>query len=281
MKTSLLLLLVSLLLSACSGKPKQLAKQHSFSYQGDYYPSFLPSCTISITTTPDVQRMWFSIYQYRDTVKTLTLATSAVISSADQAFFATKLAGVPVLKMISKEQQGTDGITVYNKVVQDSASNKFTFWSPRKNSAPQEHQLVEAVLGLARRKFTTQKEQEYFESLEQYFDFGLPCKITSTDPFEVRIYGGLSSNEEQELTKFVHQLPSDRSILIDMTNFEGMGTMFYPLFRSLLARNPHIVWVASKGSHDQLHEMGVPATRIVMSTADGRALIQQLTSTGH
>jgi hypothetical protein len=186
------------------------------------------------------------------------------------------LAGVPMLKMTSKEQQGTDGITVYNTVVQDSASNKFTFWSPRKNSAPQEHRLVEAVLGLAQRKFTTQKEQEYFESLEQYFDFGLPCKVTRTDPFEVRIHGRLSSDEEKELTSFVQQLPSDRPILIDMTNFNGMGTMFYPLFRRLLVRNPRIVWVASKRSLEQLQELGIPAASITMTIADGRAMMQQV-----
>ena len=181
--------------------------------------------------------------------------------------------------MVTREQLGLDGITVYNTISQESAQNKFKFWSPRKNSAPQEHKLVEAVLGLCQRKFTTQKEQEYFESLEQSFDFGLPCKITSTDPFEVRMYGGLSSNEEQELTKFIHQLPSDRPLLIDMTNFEGMGTMFYPLFRSLLARNNQIVWVASKWSRKQLQEIKVPADRITVSTRAGRSLIQQLSST--
>jgi hypothetical protein len=277
-KSWLILLVGTFLAAACSSEPQRLVKQHSFSYQGDYYPSFLPSSTISIMTTPDVQRMWLSIYQYRDTVKTLTLATSAALSPADQAFFATKLAGVPVLKMRTKEQLGTDGITVYNTISRDSVQNKFHFWSPRKASAPQEHKLVEAVLGLARRKFTTQQEQEYFESLEQYFDFGLPCKVTSTNPFEVRMYGSLSSDNEQELTRFVEQLPSDRSILIDMTNFEGMGTMFYPLFQRLLARNPRIVWVASKWSQKQLQELGVPADRMTMTTAAGRALIQHLSS---
>lgn len=276
MKPSLLLLLISLLLSACSGAPKQPTSQHSFSYQGEYYPSFIPSCTISITATPDVQRIWLSVYQYRDTVKTLTLARSAALTPADLAFFRTKLAGVPVLKMVTKAQQGTDGITVDNTVVQDSATNKFSFWSPRKDSAPQEHQLVEAVLGLAQRKFTTQKEQEYFESLEQYFDFGLPCRITSTDPFEVRMYGSLSSDEDAALTNFIHQLPSDRLILIDVSNFQGMGTMFYPLFKSLLARNPRIVWVAPRGSREQLQELGIPAARMTITTAEGRALIHKL-----
>nr|GFC90409.1 hypothetical protein [Tanacetum cinerariifolium] len=127
-------------------------------------------------------------HRLEDTIERLkkSLAMdSAHLSSADLTFFFSKLDSIPVLKMRTKEQLGTDGITVYNTISRDSVQNKFQFWSPRKASAPQEHKLVEAVLGLARRKFTTQQEQEYFESLEQYFDFGLPCKVTSTNPFEV------------------------------------------------------------------------------------------------
>jgi hypothetical protein len=139
--------------------------------------------------------------------------------------------------------------------------------------------LVEAVLGLCQRKFTAPKQQAYFESLEQYFDFGLPCKVTSTEPFEVRIYGSLSSNEEQDLNKFVRALPTVKPILIDVTNFDGMGTMFFPLFQRLLAQNTRVVWVASEWSSKQLREMRVPASRITPTTSDGRVLVRKLSST--
>jgi hypothetical protein len=272
-----LLLLCTLFTVACSRDAKQETKTHFFSYQGEYYPSFMPPCTISIVTKGKSAHIWLSVFKYRDTTTTLSFASSANLSSTDLHFFFNKLDSVPLLKLgTSDYPPGTDGITVYNTISQDSVQNKFKLWSPRKDSAPQEHKLVEAVLGLCQRKFTAKNEQEYFESLEQYFDFGLPCKVTSTDPFEVRMYGGLSSDEEKELTSFVQQLPSDRPILIDMTNFSGMGTMFYPLFRSLLVRNNRIVWVASKWSRTQLREMQVPANRITRSLKDGRALIQHL-----
>jgi hypothetical protein len=270
------LLVGSFLAVACSGEPQQKPKRYRFSYRGEYYPSFMPPCVITIIARDSIQRITLRTYDDRRDTPVTIVQDSARLSFADLAFFFSKLDSIPVLRMRTKEQLGTDGITVYNTISRDSAQNKFNFWSPRKDNAPQEHKLVEAVLGLSRRKFTAQKEQEYFESLEQYFDFGLPCKVTSTDPFEVRLYGSLSSNEEQELTKFVHQLPSDRPILLDMTNFEGMGTMFYPLFHSLLTRNNRIVWVASKWSRTQLEEMGVPANRIIMNLGDGRALIQRL-----
>lgn len=271
-----LLLIGFLLVTACSSEPAQHDKQYQFRYRGEYYPSFMPPCIISIVARDSTQRITLRAYDDRRATPVTIVEDSAHLSSADLTFFFSKLDTIPVLKMRTKEQLGTDGITVYNTISRDSVQNKFQFWSPRKDSSPQEHKLVEAVLGLARRKFTTQQEQEYFESLEQYFDFGLPCKVTNTNPFEVRMYGSLSSDNEKELTRFVEQLPSDCPILIDMTNFEGMGTMFYPLFRRLLARNPHIVWVASKWSQKQLQELGVPAASITMTITDGRARIQQV-----
>ncbi|RZK35398.1 MAG: hypothetical protein EOO61_11965 [Hymenobacter sp.] len=280
MRPWLVLLFSSFLAVACSSEPQQTIKKYSFSYRGEYYPSFMPSCIITIVARDSINRIHLRAYDDHRATPITILDDSVSLSPADLTFFFAKLDSVSVLKLgTSDYPPGLDGITVYNTISQGSTQHKFKFWSPRKHSAPQEHKLVEAVLGLSRRKFTALKEQEYFESLEQYFDFGLPCKITSTDPFEVRIYGSLSLDEEQSLTKFIHQLPADRPILIDMSNFRGMGTIFYPLFRTLLTRNPRIVWVTSKGSRDQLQEMGVPAARMAMSTVDGRALIQQLTST--
>lgn len=279
MKLYSTILLGALLMTASMHEPKQVVKPHSFSYQGEFAPSFLSPCTISITTKDNGGLIKLLTYKYGNNSKTVSLADSANLSPADLDFFFTKLDSVPVLNMVTNKQLGLDGITVYNTVLKDGISNKFEFWSPRKTQNPQEHKVVEAVLGLARRTLTAQKEQEYFESLEQYFDFGLPCKITSTDPFEVRIYGSLSSNEEYELNKFVQALPSNNPILVDMTNFSRMGTMFYPLFRSLLARNTRIVWVTTSWGGKQLQEIGVLTDRIATTTKDGRALIQHLSST--
>lgn len=170
MKSYLLLLAGSLFLNACSGEPRRKALTHSFSYQGEYYPSFLSPCTISITAKGNIQRICLSVYHYQDTAKTLTFADSANLSPDDLDFFFTKLDSVPVLKMATKEQFGLDGITIYNTISQDSVQNKFKFWSPSKDGASQEYKLVEAVIGLSRRKFTARKEQEYFKSLEHYFD---------------------------------------------------------------------------------------------------------------
>lgn len=273
--------LASLLLAgaACSGKPKLQTIPPRFSYHGEYYPSFIPSCTITITAQDTVRRIALEVYAYRDTVQTVAFARSAPLSAADLTYFFAKLGSVQLLKVSSTDQPGLDGITVDNTVTEGSHQHKFHFWSPSKSRDPQQHQVVEAVLGLYRRKFQARQAVEYVESLEQYFDFGLPCQVTRRDPYEVRLYGHLSSDEESALTEFVYQLPTNQPILIDVTNFGGMGTMFYPLFRSLLARNPHIVWVVNPASRNsQLQEIGVAASRMTTSTAAGRALVQQLTT---
>jgi hypothetical protein len=275
------ILINSCLAAACSSEPKQEVKKYSFAYRGEYYPAFMPSCLITIVARDSVNRIHLRAEDDHRATPITILDDSTSLSPADLTFFFAKLDSLSVRKLgTSDYPPGMDGITVYTTISQGSTQHKFKSWSPRKHRAPQEHKLIEAVLGLSRRKFTALKEQEYFESLEQYFDFGLPCKITSTDPFEVRIYGMLSSDEEQALTKFIHQLPNDRHVLIDMSNFRGMGTMFYPLFKNLLTRNPRIVWVASKWSRKQLQEIGVPDARITRTTADGRALILKLINSG-
>jgi hypothetical protein len=163
------------------------------------------------------------------------------------------------MKMKSNRSMALDGIGIQNTYLQDIHKNEFYFSSPNKGS--KEHQIVEAVIGLSKRKLTKKNAQEYFESLEQYFDFGLPCQKIRDKPYEVRIYGSLSSSEEKALTKFIHDIPSNQPVIIDMTNFGSMGTMFYPLFRSLMKRNKQLIWATTYTT--QLKEIGVDSSHIV------------------
>lgn len=276
MKYFFIMTLLFLIASCSSEKNKGKSLQPTFSYQGDFYPSSMESASFRIKTGGAMSQIKMTVYEFPDTIRTVAFADSASLTEEDTQFFFAKLDSVNLLQMVTKEQHGFDGITVANIVIQNGAQNKFSFWSPRKRSSPKEHKLVEAVLGLARKKFTTLERQGYFESLEQYFDFGLPCKITSQSPLEVRMYGGFSSDAEVELNKFVRALPSDKPILVDATNFNGMGSMFYPLFRGLLERNGKIVWVASGYGAEQFRAIGVPATRMAKNVMEGRALIQKL-----
>ena len=229
-----------------------------FEYYTKFSPAFFNSCKISISKKNNRGQIKLTVFNFIDTTRNLSFSDSAVLSASDFNFFFHKLGTISLMKMKSNRSMALDGIGVHNTYLQDNRKNQFYFSSPNKGS--KEHQIVEAVIGLSKRKLTKTNAQEYFESLEQYFDFGLPCEKISDKPYEVRIYGGLSSNEEQEFSNFIQAIPSDRPVLIDMTNFQSMGTMFYPLFRSLIKRNKQLIWATKNAT--LLIKLGVDTSQI-------------------
>ena len=259
---SLIFLLSLGLLTNCSVKTTkdELTSTESdyFEYHMKFSPAFFNSCKISISKKNNRGQIKLTVFNFIDTTRNLSFSDSAVLSASDFNFFFHKLGTISLMKMKSNRSMALDGIGVHNTYLQDNRKNQFYFSSPNKGS--KEHQIVEAVIGLSKRKLTKTNAQEYFESLEQYFDFGLPCEKISDKPYEVRIYGGLSSNEEQEFNNFIQAIPSDRPVLIDMTNFQSMGTMFYPLFRSLIKRNKQLIWATKNAT--LLIKLGVDTSQI-------------------
>ena len=265
---------------AYSDKPVKAVDPDYFAYYVSFSPAFLQSSRISIIRENGKGLIKFTVFKFyenstvvtnvykgypqiffNDTtrkVRKIDYSDSTALSQADFKYFFTTLGNISLIKMESDSTFGFDGIAIFNICYQGKDKNVFFYWSPRKGSKG--HKIVEAVIGLSRLKFTSKKYTEYFESLEQYFEFGLPCKKISENPFEVRIYGNLTSSNELELTKFIDDLPSDKPILIDMTNFGGMATMFYPLFNSLITRNKRVYWATAYNS--QLIEIGVDTAKI-------------------
>ena len=268
----------SLAVFSCSTNARQAVLPQSFVYQGDFFPAFLSASSFTIQAHQNRGQLKLTCYQRQrqDTLRRVAFSDSVALSESDLRTFFAALDSVPLLKMAPKQQMGLDGVDVVNTVSQDGAHNRFQFWSPKKHT--REHKLVEAVLGLARRKFSALPQREYFESLEEYFHFGLPCEITSTAPCEVRIHGVIYSDEEwlKNLQAFLQQLPTDQPVLIDMTNSRGMAWDCHPLFRKFLARNSRVVWVPSREALENLEKIGVPPGHIAKTVAEGRQLIDRL-----
>ena len=279
MKRLWFILILGLLISCSYENNKVVRIQVNpkyFSYNIDFAPSFIPPCRISIIKNDKTGKIFFKVYKYSESSVTLSAAfeDSTVLNESDFKYFFHTLDTIQLMKMKSDGSVGVDGISISNTYYQDTIKNTFDFWSP--NKGRKEHKIIEAVIGLGRQKFTSLKHQEYFESLEQYFDFGLPCKKISDNPYEIRIYGNLTSSEEQELNKFINDLPSDKPILIDMTNFQSMGTMFYPLFRNLITRNANIIWVIKKGNSEDLIEIGVASRNIALDIEIARQWVKKI-----
>jgi hypothetical protein len=249
-----------------------LHDKKDFFYCIDFYPAFLYPCKVEINKKNQSGQIKLIIFDILIGSNRLTpiLSDSALLDKVDFKNFLV-LDTISLISMKSDTMTGLDGIGVKNLYCQDTVRNNFYFWSPQKGTT--EHKIVEVVIGLLRKKFTTLKYQEYIEQLEQYFNFGLPCKKISNNPLEIRIYGSLTSNNKDELNNFINKLPSDTSIVIDMTNFNRMGTMYYPLFRSLINRNKNIIWVTK--DNNQLKEIGIDTLKIVNNIKLGREIVKQ------
>jgi hypothetical protein len=68
-------------------------------------------------------------------------------------------------------------------------------------------------------------------------------------------------------------LPNDKPIIFDFSNFEGMGTMFYPDFQDLIKRNPNVYWIVNDYSQKQVLEIGVKPEKLFK---DHQTLIKKI-----
>lgn len=163
--------------------------------------------------------------------------------------------------MIAQEKdkrRGLDGVSVRGNLdLSSSRAYEFSFWSPNKQTQPRDFAIADAVFSLLESTAPSCELNEYLEWLAIYFSFGLPARVTSGPLFSIRFYGALSTNEKSELERLVVSLPTDRPIMIDMTNFSRMGTLLYPQFQLLLSRVASVSWLASPEAAQQLVELGV------------------------
>ncbi len=136
---------------------------------------------------------------------------------------------------------GTDGIDVYGELINKNRFRTFKFWSPDKLS--KNHELVQLLFEIMYNSYSNTKTIDYLEQLEQYFDFGLGLRKLNDDPLTYKLYGSISANEVDELYAFFDSLPVDKKVYIDMSNFNGMGTMFDEDFLELSETHRLVTWI--------------------------------------
>ena len=112
------------------------------------------------------------------------------------------------------------------------------FRSPTRQNFELDYKSIDAFfLAIEENAESNQYLREYLERLKGYFDYGLPIKQIGEDPLEYRLWGSITSNEEQELYLFLDSLPRNEPIIFDVTNFPGMGNMFHGKFQSFNERH--------------------------------------------
>jgi hypothetical protein len=101
------------------------------------------------------------------------------------------------------------------------------------------------------------------EQLHSYFhDWGIPVRRTATG---LRIFGMLSSFDEPALSRCFNEVADLPNLEIDMSNFEGTGTLLYPVFKQLFQRSPNSKWRVNAGAQQQMKQAGIPETAMVLA----------------
>ncbi len=131
-----------------------------------------------------------------------------------------------------------------------------TLQSPEREAFITEYQILDAFFRLVESELTGIEQIEYLETLKCYFDYGLPIKQTGNNPLEYRLWGPLTSNEKKDLNDFLQNLPDRQPVIFDCTNFPGMGTMYYELFRKTNTEKDIYYLIKENSEQEDLTQIG-------------------------
>lgn len=178
---------------------------------------------------------------------------------------------------VPDNRRGCDGIGLHVAVTTAAARpQRFHAWSPDAGLAAHAyfatlHRLATEVLD--------DRARTALEQLHGYLDLGPPLRDRGGSPRLLQIFSRLSSSEEQALADFFSGAGDDEPVVVDMRNFEGMGTMLYPLFRWFSERPGPTMWIAANFARHQLREAGVPDARLHHELADALLHLATLAAT--
>lgn len=159
-----------------------------------------------------------------------------------------------------------DGIIVECEINTESIARKFRFHSPE--SSMRSYKLANSIIDLCFKKFKFEKAIRSIENIDKYFGFNLPWKITNTLPLTLRIYGSLSSDYLDLLESFFRSISHSDKLIVDLLNFQGMGTILYDAFRKLISNIDVIQWVVKEDNVrviGHLNDLGINKQDIVIS----------------
>lgn len=157
-----------------------------------------------------------------------------------------------------------DGIRVDCEFNNELISKNFNFHSP--DSSIKSYELANQIIDLCFQKFKSSRAIKKIELVESYFGFYTPWKIVNTNPFTCKIHGRLSIHDQEALNQFIESILNQDKILMDLTNFEGMGSILYDSFRKLNTNIPSIKWLIREENNSlikQLLEIGINQDEII------------------
>lgn len=275
---------------AALGAPTPVVSSGKSVFRILFLPSFHPECLLSVTDQDgagaiELLSMQVSLYHYGYLLQEkasgqlnpdnpipaepVRWIESAPLSSADienirlpiQSFVRSNPKNLP--------SAGMDGMTLQLEYWDVGRSPLIgSAWSPAPDRLPDIHRLVTAVYSVALDRLTDEKSQRLLEKLFGYLRLGLPAKDLGGTPRVLRLFGRFSTEYEKQLQAFLSAVAPGEAVLMDLSNFEGMGSLLYPLFAEFARRPGKTVWWASSLAETPLREISIPSDRIAGTRDD-------------
>ena len=232
--------------------------------------SVLLTASIGFSKTRDFQITFTPAFIPASTIKISGEDNNGSLSIEDKKFDLTESQSEELFEMLdfylgeltpSKTKAGMDGVGVKLRY---TVSDKLLFsnevWSPTEGPEPE---AVQAVFLILEDLDLPQAQREYFEQLSSYFDFARPWRLIIDDPITIRFYSSLSISDAFELHRLFNSIPLKTPVVVDMTNFQGMGTLLHDDFQRFNSTHNVVTWLSSVAALEHLQQIGIPAQKIV------------------
>jgi hypothetical protein len=153
-----------------------------------------------------------------------------------------------------------------------SGVHGFRFWH-----SPADHPgalFVRQVYDVAIELLREEPSLAVLESLHGYLGLGLSAKHFPGRPYVVRIFGSLAASDRRALETSLAKVPAEVPLLLDLSNFDGMGALLHPVLRELHRRSgPTVYWATGERARMHLEAIGVATSVIFGSREDALAAL--------
>ena len=161
---------------------------------------------------------------------------------------------------------GCDGISVQAFYRQADSSISCDTWNP--DPASPVGMFIYLIYDLAWEVLREEASLDRLEHLHGYLKHELPVRMIDGDVRCLRIFDRLASNDENDLRQALGSLPMAEPMVVDMTNFEGMGTLLYPIFIQFASTHRHIAWSVSSAAKHHLEAMALSSPHVFETRED-------------
>lgn len=174
---------------------------------------------------------------------------------------------------VGSESHGLDGVTIHVRVRDAKRQAAFDTWSPVEGFSAE---LAQGVFDLTFEALLNHEIIQTLESLRGYLYEDPGVRLVPDGVFHLRLFGNLSSGRFPDFESTMRAVPTGAPAIMDLTNFDFMGTLWYPFFREFAQGRPRLVWAVNESARRQLLAAGLPKERLVGTVPEARVLARTL-----